>query len=110
MGDRIMKISFPVMNPMIHKIDYETMIVYHQDIEEGQHVYNFVKMFHKQSPWDLLINHCQTPFEKSIVNGWMKEYLLPPPPETPLKQITMKQIFKIEHGKSSHTQDQNIPA
>jgi hypothetical protein len=99
-----MKISFPVMTPMIVKIDYETMTVYHQDIEQGQHVYNFIKMFHKHSPWELLINHPSTPSEKRIVDGWMREYLLPPPPETPLKQI------KIDYGKSPLPPNQNLPA
>jgi hypothetical protein len=103
-----MKISFPVMTPVIYKIDYATMFVYHKDAEEGQHVYNFVKMFHKQSPWEMLINHCQTPFERSIVDGWIREYLSPPPPETPLKQITIKQIFKIEHGNPTISKNQNL--
>jgi hypothetical protein len=103
-----MKITFPVMIPMIHKIDYETMIVYHQDVEEGQHVYNFVKMFHKQSPWGILNNHCQTPSEKSIVDGWKREYFLPHPPTKNLKQFTMKELFKIEHGNSTISENQNL--
>lgn len=103
-----MKIPFPVMIPMIYKIDYENMIVYHKDIEEGQHVYNFVKMFHKQSPWGMLINHCKNPSEKCIVDGWKKEYLLPPSPKKLLKQITVKETFKITHGNPTIPKNQDL--
>lgn len=108
MGDRMMKIPFPIMIPIIYKIDYATMFVYHKNAEEGQHVYNFVKMFHKQSPWGMLINHCQTPTEKGIVDGWKKEYLLPPSPKKLLKQITVKQLFKIEHGNPTISKNQDL--
>jgi hypothetical protein len=71
------RLNFPVMIPSIERIDYENKIVYHQDVEEGQPVVNFVRMFHKQSPWELLINHSKTDSERLLVERWRGEFLYP---------------------------------
>ena len=82
-------LSFPVMIPSIERIDFENKIVYHQDVEEGQTVVNFVRMFHKQAPWEILLSHSKMDYEREIVEGWRREFLYPPLERGKLTQISM---------------------
>ena len=87
-------LNFPVMIPSIERIDFENKIVYHKDVEEGQAVANFVRMFHKQAPWEMLLSHSKTDYEREIVEGWRREFLYPPLGRGKLSQISMDSFIE----------------
>lgn len=78
------------MIPVIEKIDYENKIVYHKGVEEGQSVINFVRMFRRQDPWELLLNHSSTNSERGIIERWRGELLIPSVEKPHLLQTSLE--------------------